>query len=177
MIHPHLTYGILAWGKAGQSVIKKTLLLQKRAIRTINRSYYKAHTEPLFKKMNILKLEDQYTLEVLIFMFKYMHNQLPISFNNIFKLNRDVQANYQTRQSSLLAIKRCDSKHLKTMPIYSFPPIWNEWTHSNDLNNITHDISIYKFKKIIKKKLINNYAERVRCFNPVCRQCTTPIPL
>jgi len=45
-IQPHLTYGILAWGRASQSVVHKTELLQKRAIRIINKAKYNSHTEP-----------------------------------------------------------------------------------------------------------------------------------
>ena len=50
LIHPHILYGILAWGNATPSVLHKTVVLQKRAIRTINKSTYNSHTEPLFKK-------------------------------------------------------------------------------------------------------------------------------
>ena len=36
------------------------LLLQKRAIRAINKAKYNSHTEPLFKRSKILKLNDLY---------------------------------------------------------------------------------------------------------------------
>ena len=29
MIHPHLTYGILAWGNASQSLLNRAIVLQK----------------------------------------------------------------------------------------------------------------------------------------------------
>ena len=35
--HPHLNYGILSWGNAGQ-LLRKTITLQKRAIRSINKA-------------------------------------------------------------------------------------------------------------------------------------------
>ena len=40
------------------------LLLQKRAIRTINKANYNSHTDPLFKRSKILKLNDLYELFV-----------------------------------------------------------------------------------------------------------------
>jgi hypothetical protein len=43
LIHPHLTYGILAWGSASSSILHKTIMLQKRAIRTINKAHYNSH--------------------------------------------------------------------------------------------------------------------------------------
>ncbi len=87
MIHPFITYGILAWGNANTSVLNKTIMLQKRAIRTITKSAYNSHTDPLFKQMKILKLTDQYKYEAALFMHKYINNRLPISFKHLFKFN------------------------------------------------------------------------------------------
>ena len=65
-------------------------MLQKRAIRNINRAKYRAHTEPLFKSSLILKLTDLYEYQVTLFMFDFISNKLPISFHNTFKFNRDI---------------------------------------------------------------------------------------
>ena len=35
-------------------------LLQKRAIRNIEKTPYRAHTEPIFKSLNLIKVEDMY---------------------------------------------------------------------------------------------------------------------
>ena len=51
LIQCHLNYGILTWGYQASRVFK----LQKRAIRTITRSNYIAHSEPIFKYLDILK--------------------------------------------------------------------------------------------------------------------------
>ena len=59
MIHPYLTYGILAWGNSTQANLKKIIVLQKRAIRIMHKVPYNGHTEPLLKKSKILKLRDQ----------------------------------------------------------------------------------------------------------------------
>ena len=40
MVHPYLSYGILGWGNASSTALKRTTNLQKRAIRTINKSSY-----------------------------------------------------------------------------------------------------------------------------------------
>ena len=101
MIHPHISYGILAWGNATQTTLKRTITLQKRALRTINNVYYNSHTDPLFKKSNIL------------FMHNYVMNKLPESFGNMFTFNYEIQERHQTRQSSLLYLKRCNSKFAK----------------------------------------------------------------
>ena len=166
MIQPYLNYGILAWGNASQSLINKTFLLQKKAIRIISKAAYNSHTEPLFKTLKILKLEDQYTYEVIMFMYKYMQNKLPESFSGTFRFNRDVQASYLTRQSSQLAIERCDSNTLKKFPIYSFPSHWNTWGHIVQASN-----TVANAKKRIKLNFLNKYSDMVTCSNPSCKQC------
>ena len=57
LILPHLQYGILTWGFCLGRLEK----LQKRSVRIITRSKYNAHTDPLFKSLNLLKLKDIYT--------------------------------------------------------------------------------------------------------------------
>ena len=54
LIHSHLNYAILTWGYKCNRLKK----LQKRLIRVVTSSKYNAHTDPLFKITQILKLED-----------------------------------------------------------------------------------------------------------------------
>ena len=69
---------LVAWGNASESTKYKTLLLQKRAIRAINKANYNSHTEPLFKRSKILKLNDLYELKVILFVNDSIANKLPI---------------------------------------------------------------------------------------------------
>ena len=57
LVLPHINYCILSWG----SQIDRIHLLQKRAIRNISKSNFRAHTEPLFKEHNLLKVQDIYS--------------------------------------------------------------------------------------------------------------------
>ena len=57
LIHPHLGYGITAWGNADKNIIKPVILLQKRTIRVINNAPYNSHTDPKFKKIWNFKVE------------------------------------------------------------------------------------------------------------------------
>ena len=54
---------MLAWGNAKDSILKKNILLQKRALRYIHNSGYNSHTDPLFQHSGILKLEFKYRAE------------------------------------------------------------------------------------------------------------------
>ena len=49
-----MKYDILLWGFRNQRMTK----LQKSAVRVITLDKYNAHTKPIFKCLNILKLDD-----------------------------------------------------------------------------------------------------------------------
>ena len=67
LIASHLNYGILAWGIAATRLEK----LQKKArpIRLITNSKYIAHTNPLFTRLQLLKIVDIFKLRVLKFYY------------------------------------------------------------------------------------------------------------
>ena len=50
LVHPHLNYGIIAWGNTDMGIVKQTNILQKRAIRIINKAVFNSHTDPKLKK-------------------------------------------------------------------------------------------------------------------------------
>ena len=54
----------------------------KKAVRTITYSNYIAHSEPLLKELNLLKVKDLFELKILKFLFKLYHNTLPPYFNS-----------------------------------------------------------------------------------------------
>ena len=57
MIIPYLNYCNLVLGSAQayKTNLQRIVILQKRVIRTVNKSYSNAYTEPNFKKFNFLK--------------------------------------------------------------------------------------------------------------------------
>jgi len=165
MIHPHISYGILAWGNAASKNLNRTTILQKRAIRIINRTAYNSHTEPLFKKSCILKLKDLHDYVALQLMYKYHNKRLPISFMGMFSYNRDIQLEQNTRQSHLMYIERCQSSFSSRLPRYSFPILWNHLNMGPDY------ISPSQFRTNIKTTMLNSYADKVNCLNPMCRDC------
>ena len=72
----HMTYGLLLWGNQVEQVSK----LQKKSIRLITGNEYMAHSEPLFKELELLKIEDLYKLKIL----KFYYN-LSYGMPNCFK--------------------------------------------------------------------------------------------
>jgi hypothetical protein len=60
-IQPYLQCGILSWGSSNNDRI---FLLQKRAVRLVSGAKYKSHTDPIFKRLGILKINDIYKLKL-----------------------------------------------------------------------------------------------------------------
>ena len=164
LILPHLNYGILAWGHKNDRLFK----LQKRVIRIISHSNFRAHTEPIFKFMKILKLEDLYQLQQLKFYYKLVNNRLPFYFSQIpFHPTSHIH-NYDTRSPNNNLYKtrvrhefakKC-IRHKIVESINNTPDIIRSKLH-------TH--SLYGFSLYIKNYFINRYEEYCTLIN--CYVC------
>ena len=97
LILPHLQYCILSWGFKSDRIFQ----LQKRAIRIITCSKYNAHTEPLLKTLNLLKIEDIMKTKALKLYYRYKQNELPKYFESMFTESNDNHS-HDTRHKSLL---------------------------------------------------------------------------
>ena len=86
LILSHLQFGITNWGFEWERISK----LQKRALRIMTNSRYNAHTEPLFKKLTLLKVKDIFDVQCLKFWYKFMNNKLPKYFRDMFKFNHEL---------------------------------------------------------------------------------------
>ncbi|XP_039286484.1 uncharacterized protein LOC120351872 [Nilaparvata lugens] len=64
MFHSHVCYGLHLWGHSGR--LGDVLLLQKKAVRVLTGSDYMAHCRPLFKRLKMLTVVNQYILECLV---------------------------------------------------------------------------------------------------------------
>lgn len=77
-MHCHLSYGFSVWGHViNKAQHRKLFLLRKKCVGFNLNKNYNAHTDPLFKMLNIFKLEDMIDLELSNVGFKYYNNILP----------------------------------------------------------------------------------------------------
>ena len=166
LIHPHLLYGIQIWGNAKPAHVKKTFLLQKRAIRYITDAKYNAHTEPLFKCTGILKLQELYKQQVILFMYDYQSNTLPKSFQNYFQLNSTIRTTHITRHQELFYVPTPKSDFTARLPYYIFPKI------ANQFSAMFYAPSRSVLKTHLKQHFLSLYDMSVICNNPFCLQCT-----
>ena len=81
LIAPHFNNITFYYG----ALIRIRLIkLQKRAIRIITDSKYNSHTETLLKSLNILKINDIFTIQYLKFFHNYINDRVPVFFRSFF---------------------------------------------------------------------------------------------
>ena len=91
-------YCILSWGSQCQEIY----LLQKRAIRNIEKAPYRAdHTELISKSLKVIKVEDMYYLAILKFYSKLINNNLPHYFDDFMSHFSIGATNYNLRNPNL----------------------------------------------------------------------------
>ena len=82
----HLQFGITNWGFEWDRISK----LQKRAFRIMTNSKYNAQTEPLFKQLGLLKVNDIFDVQCLKFWYKFVNKKLTNYFRDMFKYNYEL---------------------------------------------------------------------------------------
>jgi hypothetical protein len=161
LVLPHLQYGILVWGTHPH---KRLIKLQKKAIRIISNSKFNSHTDPLFKYMNLLKLDDISTLHALKFYYNYNQNILPFYFKNLFSTNIH---SYSTRsQNTIIQPRILSTNGLKS--IRHYVPTVLKITPSIIKDKI-HTHSLPGFINYFKTYTIKNYPDK--CSKQSCYIC------
>ena len=84
LVQSHLEYGVLAWGSSKNKLITSINKVEKRCIINLVPGNWLSHTDPLFGKLDTLKLKDIFDVNSKIFKHKYFYSQLQVSFNNMF---------------------------------------------------------------------------------------------
>jgi hypothetical protein len=147
-IYPHLIYCIEVWGKAAKTYTGSLFKLQKRTIRMITFSPCRTETAPLFRKFNLLILENIYRYRINIFMFRYIKGLLPSIFDDMFHRNCHMSG-HNTRFKFHLRVPLCRTNLFKNTVRHQGV---TEWNNTSDL--INHNSSIHTFRKNMKKYLL-----------------------
>jgi hypothetical protein len=106
--------------------LKPLIILQKKAIRIIFKVPNRANTLQLFINNEILPLEQIIEFSSCLFMFDYLHGNLPASFDLHWIENwRANENNYELRNANNFHIPRVRYKYLDTHPLFNFSRLWN----------------------------------------------------
>ena len=152
-----INYCILAWGFK----IDEIETYQKSIVRIISNSSYSAHSEPLMKDLNILKLSDIFELNKTKFYYKYQHHELPEYFQNFdFKLNSDIH-DHKTRGKENIHTN-------KVKRVFADLCIRNDIAHfiNNLSTNIKNKIETHSLRFILKRFK----KEKIKTYNFICNE-------
>ena len=134
--------------------------LQKKAIRTISKSKYNAHTEPIFKKLKFLKLNDIFKLQQLKFYYKLIKGDLPKYFQHFSYIHNFEIHHHYTRETSSIFIPRVNHAYAQKHIRHNLIQTINN-TPTNIIDKI-HTHSLRGFLNYIKVFIFGNYEDH--CF-------------
>ena len=163
----HLNFGNLLWGCCSVKSLNKIENLQKKCIRNVALQKYSSHTEPIFKKLDIMKFSDKLSLCQAQFVHQYRHKKLPPSFDGMFT---------EITEDNLLSTRHNDynfvnlpaiKKYLEQFPIKKLLSNWNFL--SLELKSTSDSL---EFKSLFKETKINSYNSEPDCLGN-CYACKT----
>lgn len=150
MIFPYLSYCNIVWASTYPSRLKRIITLQKRIVRIITSSHYREHTQPLFSRLKILNIFNINAFQISSFVFNFLHDNLPHSFDGFFTKNSEYHT-YNTRSCDDLHHTFPKTNFTKFSIKYQGPKVWNS------LPKHIKDASSYSsFKFYLKLYLTNN---------------------
>ena len=142
-----MMYGSQIWTQKLQSVSDKISILQKNAMRIMTFSDFRAHSEPLFKQLDILKFNDNIILQNCLFVYDFLKGKLPSSFDKTFcRVDKSHSTGTRSAKTGKLSIPRYKGTSYGLKSIYK--NCINSW------NLLTTEIN-----KLRKAKLQNEYTE------------------
>ena len=165
LIMPRFNYCILAWGH----YLDRLANLQKKAIRIAHHGAYNAHTEPLFKKSNIVKLNDLYKYKLLKFYHKFVNGRLPVYFNNFEIMPASDLHQHNTRGKEKLIVSRVSHTYAKKCIRHELVKLINETP--DIIMDKVHTHSLFGFSMYVKKNLITKY--EITCQVENCYVCNS----
>jgi hypothetical protein len=164
---PHIQYGILVWGSVN---LQRLFQLQKKAIRNIDQTFYKAHTDPIFKKHQLLKMHDLFKLKCIKLYGKLVTNQavpfLTKLWGNYKETNKHPENFHHNLRVSNLNIFKLPKIKLtleKQRILYSLITSWN--------SSAPAIRDIFLNNKALKTYMLNEY--NAVCNVKNCYVCTS----
>ena len=176
LIYSNIVYGIQVWGSACDTELNKILVLQKKAVRMMTKNDHYPQvpgplisTNPIFKDLGILKIDDVFKLHVSKFIFSCLLRTTPCIFFDWFTLNHTIH-NYNTISNTNINkenyfdigdVLNTNILHTKGSKLVNYggkmlqvagPILWN-----NLPSHIRDAQSVFSHKDLLKKFFIDQY--------------------
>lgn len=164
LIGSHLNYGIMSWGFSCKNVEK----LQKKAIRNVANCKYNAHSEPIFKNLEILTLKDILNRKIYKFFYRMSNSKLPDYFMTKNWLIKQSGTHVYNTRCNHYKVPKVNHKFAENCIRYKLPVLLNENITSIIEKANTH--SEQGFTIYIKKYFLSQYKDQCNITNCyVCR--------
>ena len=148
MIKSLLRYCIMTWCNGNKTMVKKLQSSVNKFIRLMFKLNYRDSVKTLMQQYGILTIHQLQELETATFMYKYLHDDVPIAFRNLFDDNQlACGTSRQTRSQSNLFPRFCKIELTKQSLKHRGTLAWNSIPIT-----IRQNKSHNSFKKAIKKK-------------------------
>ena len=149
LILPHISYCAHIWGTTASIHLQRLYVLQKKIVRIICGVHPRTHTEPLYKALHVLNVEQIRDYSVALFMYKLTNCMLPSMFENMFISTSDVH-DYYTRQANLLYVQYASTKRSQRTIKHFGTKLWNSICNVIDI-----DCAISTYKQRLKDFLLS----------------------
>ena len=150
----HINYCCFLYTNTFSSHLSEIEKLQKRAVRIIDGQPRLSHTDPIFKKLKILKLKDIAKQQVLLLMHKKVNESLPPLISQLFIIINPTRVNRNVKHFE----EQFTYKLYKTHTIsWAGPRLWNRVMVPMFPSIQAVPRSKYFIKQITKKYFINEY--------------------
>jgi hypothetical protein len=171
LIHCHLIYASPIWSVCNQQLQNDLFKKQKLAIRAISGLKYNDHTEPSFKKLEILPIPSLIDFFSIQFMQRFVQRFLPAAFDDTWTTNairREGQSHICLRNDNNLFIPPARLSQTDNHPLTNLPRKWESIADAHHVN-ILRDKK--DFDKALKTYFLKKLKSHVKCENPFCPSC------
>ena len=123
-----------------------------KSVKILTFSHPREHTEPLFKQLGLFTISSIYIYFLLIFVYKFLKNKLPHSFNNIFQTYSN-RRDRSTRQDQCFTLPRVTLNSSQHSVRWNGARLWNQFSREFDIQ-VGNIYTLSFFKKVLKRRLL-----------------------
>ena len=123
---------------------------------------YNSHTEPMSKRLNLLKVDYIFTFQCMSFYHKYVNNNVPLFCKSLFTCNA-THHEYHTRHNLQLVIPYSHTSRARKSVRYHLPSLLRSMPQCVIEKVHTHSLS--GFSLYLKKHLLSQYNDSCSIVN------------
>ena len=156
-----MRYNCQAWGIANNYITNLILILQKAALRIMTFSQFRAHSAPLFSRLNILTIFDLVKMQNVLFVHRVLNYKVPDEVGNYFQFTlKSHEHNTRESRAGCLEIPNVNSSSygIKSLSYQSIST-WN-WISRSYVDSIESQLINCKYsalKHLLKQHFLSQY--------------------